>query len=949
MRCIFWCWLFLSSWHLSGSVSSDSCTYRPAICEALILCEQQHWTEALHKASLFAKVADEKPVEETVVAWQIVGDCQLELFDYKFAKQAYEQAYDVIKSNDIGSAYRADVLQKLGNYYLVVKDFLTAIPYLDSALYYRVAIFGGEHEKVGDVFNNLGVAYLGVGDFAQARDYHQRALSIRKRDLPRTQVKYAQSLNNLALCHQDMGELSKALDLLNEAKRTYTGAGDAFQKQIADVFVNLGNVQSDLRAWDPAIAMYKEAAARFGVDLLAKALCYNNMANAYTNMDVQKMAMYYYAKALNLRKEYLGLQHPDVAQTYFNIGMNHFNRGLMQEALQFFDSCALAVRYDIKTDPELLLVNDFRSLLFLLYRKAEVYRVFYQEKKESIWLQRAADVYEQLDVLFDHLRSMYKSVDTKRDLLTVAHHVYDQGIQVCYDLFSLSGEARHLHLAFKYTEKSKGVLLLEALQKAKANSFLNIPQSKLDSISGLEHQIANLEKNRFLLQHSEHMNSLGSLDSLESALLWSKRELSSRIQELAERYPAYHALQYETVPPTIAHIQQHLIQDDESLISYFLGEDYVLIFLINSDNFQVRKVRIGPSFFGVCNNYLKSIQEFPHVSTDQLEENIDIYIRTATSLREALIDPIKVLLQSSLIIVPDGQLALLPFESLLTDDVPDKEHFREFPYLIKSHPISYNYSVRALVEMQDKEGATGLKPYLGMAPTFSGNSPEGLLPLVHNQEEVAAAKATLGGRILLAEEASKEAFLSVQSNYRIVHLATHALANGQEDDFSFIAFEDINNKPPDQSLLYVRELYNLSAPADLIILSACETAAGRLYLGDGIASIARGFSFAGARSLLATRWNINDKTTQVLMHNFLQEIKAGNRKHRALQGAVTSFITEGSHYRAHPFYWSSFMVVGSMEAIEFSSFLQLWPFLILVFLILIIFSVVSIRKASDKV
>ena len=248
--------------------------------------------------------------------------------------------------------------------------------------------------------------------------------------------------------------------------------------------------------------------------------------------------------------------------------------------------------------------------------------------------------------------------------------------------------------------------------------------------------------------------------------------------------------------------------------------------------------------------------------------------------------------------------------------------------------------------MQGKEETIGLKPYLGLAPTFSDDSPEGLLPLVHNQDEVMAAKATLGGRALLAAEANKEAFLSVQSHYRIIHLATHALANSQEDDYSFIAFENIDDKPPTQSLLYVRELYNLSATADLNILSACQTAAGRLYLGDGIASIARAFSFAGAKSLLATRWNINDKTTQGLMAKFLRQIKGGKRKHSALQRAITSFVEDGSHYQAHPFYWSSFMVIGSMDAIKFSSLPQFWPFLFLVLIVAIVLLILLIKRAQ---
>ncbi len=221
-----------------------------------------------------------------------------------------------------------------------------------------------------------------------------------------------------------------------------------------------------------------------------------------------------------------------------------------------------------------------------------------------------------------------------------------------------------------------------------------------------------------------------------------------------------------------------------------------------------------------------------------------------------------------------------------------------------------------MLEMGKKTEHSSAGNYLGFAPEFVADDTLGLATLSHNSEEVLAADEIFSGEIVLGQAATKAKFLESHSEFQILHLATHGLANNESEDFSFIAFTNAGDQA-DQNRLYVREIFNLQCPAEMILLSACETGTGRLYEGEGIASIARGFAYAGARSLVATRWNINDRTTARLIKGFLGSLKSGTPKDLALQEATLEFIKSGNQHYAHPFYWSAFMQIGHMDAIKF--------------------------------
>ena len=186
------------------------------------------------------------------------------------------------------------------------------------------------------------------------------------------------------------------------------------------------------------------------------------------------------------------------------------------------------------------------------------------------------------------------------------------------------------------------------------------------------------------------------------------------------------------------------------------------------------------------------------------------------------------------------------------------------------------------------------KPLLAVAPIFSGDEVNvedslairsiepklgrnGLEKLRFNIPEVdTIIHQVPQGKSITGQRATKAAFLEIAGNYKILHLATHGKADDRIGDNSFLAFSQSASSPSSRDWLYSRELYQLRLNADMVVLSACETGVGELQRGEGIISLARGFSYAGAKSVVQSLWNVDDRSTKDMMHYFYTNLRKGH-------------------------------------------------------------------------
>jgi CHAT domain-containing protein len=284
-----------------------------------------------------------------------------------------------------------------------------------------------------------------------------------------------------------------------------------------------------------------------------------------------------------------------------------------------------------------------------------------------------------------------------------------------------------------------------------------------------------------------------------------------------------------------------------------------------------------------------------------------------------------------LVIIPAGAMCDMPFESLLEELPSDPERFKTHAYLIKQHSINYAYSATLLKEMSEHEVAVGTETYLGFAPSFGEGASSvirgkkySLAPLTYNSVEVKNIQKLLGeGQIYEGEAATEDQFKKLAGNYSIIHFATHGLANNQDPDYSLLAFTEIKDEQENE-FLYVSDMYNMELNAELVVLSACETALGKNFRGEGIMSLARGFSYAGAKSIFTTLWSVNDQATFQIVERFYKNLQDGLKKDEALQQAKLDFIENGSDLTAHPFLWSPYIMIGDTDELDSISSTTNW-------------------------
>jgi CHAT domain-containing protein len=278
-----------------------------------------------------------------------------------------------------------------------------------------------------------------------------------------------------------------------------------------------------------------------------------------------------------------------------------------------------------------------------------------------------------------------------------------------------------------------------------------------------------------------------------------------------------------------------------------------------------------------------------------------------------------------LVIIPDGVLGYLPFQALLVEKPISPDQFRNHRYLLRDHRISYGYSATLLSKMY--EASHDKKPegeLLAMAPyaqsgsegirgTIEGTSSMEALP--YSLSEIIALNQIWGGEVLTDKAATKKALMAQISDFRMIHLSTHAFANDRHPHLSGIALY-----PQDQeeahSIIRLSEIYAMRIPAEMVVLSACESGLGVLQKGEGIISLARAFTYAGAGSIVTSLWSVQDRATSTIMASFYRHLHEGKPKDEALHLAQLDYLKAHDHRFANPFFWAGFVPNGNMEPLR---------------------------------
>lgn len=307
---------------------------------------------------------------------------------------------------------------------------------------------------------------------------------------------------------------------------------------------------------------------------------------------------------------------------------------------------------------------------------------------------------------------------------------------------------------------------------------------------------------------------------------------------------------------------------------------------------------------------------------------------SANSLFELLLkDPLSGLDEkvSRLIIIPDDLLLSFSFDNMLYEK---SQRGAPFPYLLKRYAISIAYSNQLLFSddiLKNKKQPDnlfagfgleyndftleGLNLLSSMRNSSSANMETG--KLIYSDDEVLEIAALLKGKgkSWVNEAATKSNFLQNAGKYRLLHFAMHGILDEEKPlNSSLIFFRDSDST---DFQLRASELYHLELNADMVVLSACHTGAGKIAKGEGVRSLARAFAYAGSPALVTSLWSASDHSTKEILVPFYQNLYEGMPKDIALQQAKLKYLEQTSPSYALPSFWSHLSVVGNTEPIVF--------------------------------
>jgi CHAT domain-containing protein len=524
---------------------------------------------------------------------------------------------------------------------------------------------------------------------------------------------------------------------------------------------------------------------------------------------------------------------------------------------------------------------------------------------------------------------------------------YDAELNIGYDIMTNFGVDTFKNELLEVSEKSKAALLKTHLTEEMAKEKAGVPEK-------LIHKSAEIKKELDTLQYAlirDNGQSKGkNRDIIISEVMKKLNEYNQLDRMLEARYPIYSTLKNTNTKISVTKLQSTL-SPLQSILEYHITFNSLYIFYIDKTNFKLILLPITAKFKDKLLAYRDLINniQFNDSSKIQYRE----FIKQSNGLYQLLIKPVDSLIQNKhLIIVPDLELNLIPFETLLTqeyDTLKTSNDYSTLSYLILRNPVSYVYSISQLSE--EPITKKGRLRFAGFVPDYDNaksselqinrkyQSVTGRLPGA--KDEVLSALKYYKGKLYFGEEATKENFFMAASRCNIIHLAMHTVLDMNESMNSELIFSPDLSKNNKQ--LHAFEVCSHDINAELVVLSGCNTGNGKLSQGEGVFSIARAFLLTGVKNILITQWSIADRSSASLMAGFYEYLSKGNPVDVALQKAKIDCIRKGDPLKAHPYYWAGYVNYGNPEIFESGQQHWLYFFAAALLIVIIVFGYYRIK------
>ncbi len=783
------------------------------------------------------------------------------------------------------------------------------------------------------VLKNIGIAYKNIGETELSENYLNILLTKYDRnkigDLREKALTYS-LLSGLAIERKDF---DLAIQQVETGKSIYDGFEVLTHFDsllLANFFAYRGIVFRETQVYDRSLDNFVIAKDLYDkmqtTSELPQASLYSNMAMVFMKQGRSKLATDYQRRALAI---YLEKNHrSNMAGAYHNLGQIKAEAGDLLQALRFQQK-ALQIEIpgfmseDLYDMPALAEMDGRKiELIDYLGFKARAFRKKYQRDKEIKDLEAAFNHYSRCLEMIQKNQKFLMFDHSKINLISKHHEYFEEAVEVCFDLNRLDEDPKYLEHAFNIADRSKSVALVESKLRTRRPESEVLRTKISEREESLRASIAKIEREIYNEEQGGVINR-EQMTKIRNELVKLYVEYDTLVQGRLKADP--NVMNFYQLPGFDVPKLQQQLDENQTLLSFFEGKDRIFVFALKNGDLNTHELILDETFDDQIKTHYENIKQRPKQNLTYAEKNQ--LLKSGFELYNNLLGPLTHLLTERLLIVPDGRLSTIPFETLINKSgeflSENSFEWEKVPFLLKEYAISYHYSAIMFSELnarpQNKEDS---KTVLAFAPEFTGldvnevairAAGDDLSPLFFNKAEVKAIRKIYRTKTFTGQSATKLNFVKQAKNYNLIHLASHAIVNNEAPNYSFIAFNQNSDTLDLENVLYAKEILHLPTSAELVVLSACQTADGKLFKGEGVMSLGRAFMYSGARSLVTTLWEINDAQTAQFMERFYAFLKDGFSKDVALQKAKLSFMASQN---THPYFWAAFIQIGNSRRIE---------------------------------
>ncbi|WP_009632228.1 CHAT domain-containing tetratricopeptide repeat protein [Synechocystis sp. PCC 7509] len=904
--------------------------------------ESQKALEIYNQALEIQKSGVGNSIDRALTLIGIAGSYQ-GLSDYPQAIENYNQA--IALQQAVGNRLaEAEILNQLSFAYDQTGEKQKALEVLNTALNLQKA--AGDRAREAFTLGNIAGIYNSLGDYQQALDAHNKALTLQKavQDRPGEAV----SLNDIAQVYSSLGDYQQSVDSHNAALAIFRSIGDRAQE--GQTLDNIGGVYRLSKNYHQALDYYNQALAvrRATGDRFREFATLTGVIRAYESLKDYPKALESANSALSIARaqkspfaeasalaltgrvylasgnnpqalesskaalktwQQLGIRAA-AAPTLDNIGKTYHAQGNYPNAIASHKE-ALAV---------------WQSLGDKAGEAESLYNIAISEQGRNNFPQAQTQIKAAIAVV-ETLRTKIASKDLRATYFASVQRYYEFYTDLLMQWHKKEPRAGFNVEALQVSDRARARSLLEILTEANADIRKGVDPQLLAKERNLQTALDVAETRRVRILSANHTPAQATaVDKQVSELLNQYQALQAQIRTTSPQYAAL------TQPQALKLAQiQKLLDPDTVLLEYSLGKKRSYLWTVTANSLTSYELPPQQEIETLAKQYYQLV-------TDKRfglkRQNL---AQVATNLSDILLKPVAgQIAKKRLVVVSDGALQYVPFTAL-----PSPNN-NATPLLVEHEIVSLPSASTIDVLRRELIGRKPAPKTVAVIadPVFTTNdervktatsstpssNPNSLLQRSATQSGVNFARLP-GTRkeaeqiLALVPASERSQTFDFQSDraavtssnlsqYRIIHFATHGILNSLNPELSGVVLSLVDEKgAPQNGFLRLNEIFNLNLPAELVVLSACQTGLGEQVRGEGIISLTRGFMYAGAPRVVVSLWSVDDLATAELMGKFYTEmLKKGLKPAAALRLAQIE-VWKQDKWKS-PYYWAAFGLQG---------------------------------------